>query len=328
MHFPSKDWIYSISWRKEASWCPIRITQSRTAPESDEKQPATGAPRSSPSVTEQAASPLRAHDAWALPVEVLGDILGVTFSERELIDDHQAWLIALRGRILVITVPGLSEEAKKHRIRRLFAEHIGHGWAAITVDSEEEVTFAETFLEEVDPEDVPAVDPPEVRTKQSKEVRELYEGSAYAPLHGWRSDEESIAALRTLITDALAGTAEDMPEEVYPLPDGVGAMVAIGYDDQGVLHPLVWVRTDIPSGLRADLWGYCAALSASLDRVDAEPDENGIFYVGMERSPVTGPGVALLAAVIAQRMGRRPEDCAFPLLAPPAQAEEAPPLAA
>lgn len=293
-----------------------------------EKQPATGAPRSSTPATEQAASPLRAYDAWALPVEVLGDVLGVAFSERELIDDHQAWLIALRDRILVITVPGLSEEAKKHRIRRLFAEHISHGWAAITVDSEEGVTFAETFLEEVDPEDVPAVDPSEVRTEQSKEVRELYEGSAYAPLHGWRSDEEAIAALRTLITDALAGTAEDMPEEVYPLPDGVGATVAIGYDDQGVLHPLVWVRTDIPSGLRADLWGYCAALSASLDRVDAEPDENGIFYVGMERSPVTGPGVALLAAIIVQRMGRRPEDCAFPLLAPPAQAEEAPPLAA
>lgn len=153
-----------------------------------------------------------------------------------------------------------------------------------------------------------------MRPKQTKDVRDLYEGSAYAPLHGWRSDEEVIAALRTLITDALAGTAEDMPEEVYPLPEDVGAAVAIGYDEQGILHPLVWVRTDIPSGLRADLWGYCAALSASLDRVDVEPDENGIFHVRMERSPVTGPGVALLAAVTVQRLGRRPEDCAFPLL--------------
>jgi hypothetical protein len=59
-----------------------------------------------------------------------------------------------------------------------------------------------------------------------------------------------------------------------------------------------------------------------------EPDENGIFYVGMERSPVTGPGVPLLAAVLVQRMGRRPEDCDFPLLTPPAQAAEGPNLAA
>ncbi|MCX5287049.1 MULTISPECIES: hypothetical protein [unclassified Streptomyces] len=303
-----------------------------------EKQSGTGAPHPSTSASQQAALPLRAHDAWALPVEVLGDVLGVTFSEKELIDNHQAWLIALRGRIAVITVPGLSEEVKKQRIRRLFCEHISHGCAAITVDSEDGVTFVETFLEEVDPaetflgeadlKDGPADDPPDVRPKQTKDVRDLYEGSAYAPLHGWRSDEEVIAALRTLITDALAGTAEDMPEEVYPLPEDVGAAVAIGYDEQGILHPLVWVRTDIPSGLRADLWGYCAALSASLDRVDVEPDENGIFHVRMERSPVTGPGVALLAAVTVQRLGRRPEDCAFPLLTPPAQAEAAPPLAA
>ncbi|MGW3102838.1 hypothetical protein [Streptomyces sp. NPDC001100] len=271
---------------------------------------------------------MRAHDAWALPVEVLGDVLGATFSEKELIDDHQAWLIALRGQIVVVTVPGLSVEEKKHRIRLLFSEYISHGWAAITVNAEEGVTFAETFLEEVDPEDCPAVEPPEVRPKKIEDVRDLYEGSAYEPLHGWLSDEEVIDALRTLITDALDGTAEDIPEEAYPLPDGVGAAVTIGYDDQGAPHPLVWVRADIPSGLRADLWGYCAALSASLDRVDAEPDENGIFYVGMERSPVSGPGVALLAAVTVQRLGRRPEDCAFPLLPSPAQVEEALPLAA
>ncbi|MFG3295661.1 hypothetical protein ACGF3G_43565 [Streptomyces sp. NPDC048179] len=285
-----------------------------------EEQSGSSAPHRLTSVSERAPSLLRSHDAWALPVEVVGETLGATFSERELIDDHQAWLIALRGRIVVVTVPGLSEEAKKDRIRRLFSEHISHGWAVVTVDSEEWVTFAETFLAEDDP--------PDTRPKQSEDVRDLYEGSAYAPLHGWRSDEEVIAALRALITDALAGTAEDMPEEAYPLPDGVGASVAIDYDDQGEPHPLVWVRTDISSGLRADLWGYCVALCVTLGRVDVEPDENGIFYVGMERSPVTGPGVALLAAVTVQRMGRRPDDCDFPLLTPPAQTEEAPLLAA
>ncbi|MFD0314681.1 hypothetical protein [Streptomyces flavalbus] len=291
-----------------------------------DQQPGTSAPHAQPPASEQAQ--LRAHDAWALPVEVLGDALGVRFSEKELIDDHEAWLIVLRGLIVVFTVPGLSEAAREHYIRQLFCEYIRHGWPAITVDSEDGVTFVGTFLQEVDPKDCSAIDPPDARPKRSKDVRDLYEGSDYAPLHGWRSDEEVITALRTLITDALAGTAEDMPEEAYPLPEGVGALVALGYDEQGRLHPLVWVRTDIPSGLRADLWGYCAALSASLDRVDAEPDEDGIFYVGMERSPVTGPGTALLAAVTVQRMGRRPEDCAFPLLSRPTQAEEAPPQAA
>ncbi|MEU1185808.1 hypothetical protein ABZ464_51020 [Streptomyces sp. NPDC005820] len=159
-------------------------------------------------------------------------------------------------------------------------------------------------------------------------MRELYDGTDYGPLHGWRGDEEVIAAVRTLITDALDGTAEDVPEEAYPLPEGVGAAVTMGYDEQGAPHPLVWVRTDIPSGLRADLWGYCAALSVSFDRVDVEPDADGIYYVGMERSPVTGPGVALLAALTLQRMGRRPDDCAFPLLVPPAEEEAATPLAA
>lgn len=296
--------------------------------QSCEEQSVAGVPYPSAPASTQDPFRLRAHDAWALPVEVVGDILGVTFWEKELIDDHQAWLIVLRSRIVVVTVPGLSEEEKKRCIRRLFSEHISHGWAAITVDSEEWVTYVETFLEEVDPENFPDDDPPDVRPTRSNDVRDLYEGSAYAPLHGWRGDEEVTAALRTLITDILAGTAEDMPEEAYPLPDGVGATVALGYDDQGTLHPLVWVRTDVPSGLRADLWGYCAALSASLDHLDAEPDEDGIFYVGMERSPVTGPGVALLAAVMVQRLGRRPEDCAFPLLPRPAQAENALPLAA
>ncbi|MEU1519488.1 DUF3375 family protein [Streptomyces sp. NPDC005811] len=173
---------------------------------------------------------------------------GVSFSEQELIDDHQAWLIVLRGVIVVMTVPGLSDKAKARLIRRLFSEYIQHGWSAITVDSEDGVTYVETGLEGVGPEDCSAVDPP-VRPKRSQNVRELYDGTDYAPLHGWRGE--------------------------------VGAAVTMGYDEQGAPHPLVWVPTDIPSGLRADLWGYCAALSVCFDRVDVEPDEDGIYYVGM-----------------------------------------------
>ncbi|MFI2239440.1 hypothetical protein [Streptomyces chrestomyceticus] len=229
---------------------------------------------------------------------------------------------------MVITLPGLSEETKKCYIRRLLSEYLSHGWAAITVDFTGEATFAESLAPEAGPEDTPTADPPKARPMRSVDVRDLYKGSVYEPLHGWRSDEEVIAALRTLITDALAGTAEDIPQEAYPLPARVGAVVTMGYDAQGAPHPLIWVRTDIPSGLRADLWGYCASLAVNYEHLDNEPDKDGIFYVGMERSPVNGPGVALLAAVIVQRMGRHPEDCAFPLLAPPARTEEAQPLAA
>ncbi|MEU4616595.1 hypothetical protein [Streptomyces umbrinus] len=93
-------------------------------------------------------------------------------------------------------------------------------------------------------------------------------------------------------------------------------------------RPMVWVRADLPSELRADLWGYCAALVVGINRVDVEPDENGIYYVGTERSAVSGPGLALLAAVIVQRLGRRPGDCAFPLLSSLDQAEVVPPAAA
>ncbi|WP_267888995.1 hypothetical protein [Streptomyces viridochromogenes] len=42
--------------------------------------------------------------------------------------------------------------------------------------------------------------------------------------------------------------------------------------------------------------------------MDVEPDEKGIFSGGMEHPPVTGPGVALFAAVTVQRMDRRTED--------------------
>ncbi|GAA2264083.1 hypothetical protein GCM10010415_29880 [Streptomyces atrovirens] len=56
-----------------------------------------------------------------------------------------------------------------------------------------------------------------------------------------------IAALRTLITDVLVGTAEDMPEERCPLPEDPGATVAIGYGGQGVLHSLVRVTDPIRS---------------------------------------------------------------------------------
>ncbi|MFE8977240.1 hypothetical protein ACFYM7_28010 [Streptomyces cyaneofuscatus] len=102
----------------------------------------------------------------------------------------------------------------------------------------------------------------------------------------------------------------DIPEEMYPLPDGLGAVVAAGCDDEG--WPTHWCFfAGMPVGLRVDLLGFCLVLAA-----DAEY-ENGLLYVGMDAGPMCGPGAALLGALTVQRLGRRPEDCAFRLLDPP-----------
>ncbi|NNN30437.1 hypothetical protein HLK59_08665 [Streptomyces sp. S3(2020)] len=269
-------------------------------------------------------SPLRAHDAWTLPIEVLRDALDAEFFEDELFDDIQAVLISCDDLLFLATVPGLPEAERSHLLRFLFSEHISHSWAVVTLDSARTAKVSKTLGATEGPEDAP----PDAHLRRVTDARRLYEGSQWAPLHGWRDDDEVITALRALITDSLDGTAEDIPEDVYPLPEGVGAAVTIGYDEQGEPHPLVWVRTDIPSGLRADLWGFCVALSASPDKAGAEPDENGVYYVGMERSPVTGPGLPLLAALTVQRVGRRPGDCDFALLDPVVQDAASQPEAA
>ncbi|OKI46613.1 hypothetical protein A6A29_27685 [Streptomyces sp. TSRI0281] len=63
--------------------------------------------------------------------------------------------------------------------------------------------------------------------------------------------------------------------------------------------------------------GFCLALAAGAEYQDREPDGNGLFYVGTDAGPVGGPGAALLGALMVQRLGRRPGDCAFRLLDPP-----------
>ncbi|MEU1456869.1 hypothetical protein [Streptomyces avermitilis] len=293
-----------------------------------QKQPGTEPTQMVAPTSAQIRYPLNTHDAWALSVEVLQNALGAEVFEQELHDNEQALLVAHRGQLLIVTIPGLSHESKERLIRMLFTQYIRHGWAAVTLDSELNVRFSKSLEEEARPDEVSKAEPLAARLARITDVRNLYDGSAYAPLHGWRDDEEVITALRELITETLDGVAEDVPDEVYPLHDSVGAAVTIGYDEHGEPHPLVWVRADLPSGLRADLWGYCAALAVSFDRVDVEPDENGVYYVGTERSPVTGPGLPLLAAVTLQRLGRRPENCAFPLFPSSHQAEAVPPLAA
>lgn len=82
------------------------------------------------------------------------------------------------------------------------------------------------------------------------------------------------------------------------------------------------MRTDIPIDLRADLWGFCAGVAASPERVADAAHESGIIYVGMERAPVTGPGLGLHGALMTQQMVCRPGDCAFSFLTPSAETSD------
>ncbi|MGW6820798.1 hypothetical protein [Streptomyces sp. NPDC055005] len=149
------------------------------------------------------------------------------------------------------------------------------------------------------------------------DLAKFYAGTQWEPMNGWRPDEEVIEALRSFVTDTLDGIAEDVPEAVYPLPDGVGAAIAFGYDETGRRRPLIWVDSRLSQALRADLWGYCAALIADGAKSEGHADADGLLFVGTERQPVTGTGPALLGALTVQRFGRRPGDCAFPLVGRP-----------
>ncbi|MEU1118780.1 MULTISPECIES: hypothetical protein [unclassified Streptomyces] len=99
----------------------------------------------------------------------------------------------------------------------------------------------------------------------------------------------------------LEGVVEGIPEGMYPLPEGLGAVVAAGYDDERMAHPLVFLRGDLPTGLQADLLGFCLAAAAGAEYGKREPGGNGLIFVGTEAGPVRGPGAALLGALTVQR---------------------------
>lgn len=260
------------------------------------------------------AGPLRTYDAWVLPIEVLLEELKVEVVETDLVENVCAVLAVDTKRTRLFVAPRLTSAEKEQAVRRALAERIGRAGpdvdpACTETSPESDVCAAGSASSTADRlEDLPDV---------VADVATLYEGSCWGPLNGWCSDEEAIAALRSLITESFGGMAEYVPADAPPMPAGAGAAVAFGYDEAGDRHPLIFMRTDIPSDLRADLWGFCVAVATSPDSVTGEPDENGIVYVGMERSPVTGPGLGLLGALMTQRMGRRPGDCAFSFLDSP-----------
>ncbi|MEU9188289.1 hypothetical protein AB0D14_27880 [Streptomyces sp. NPDC048484] len=255
---------------------------------------------------------MRAHDAWALELPVLMGTMNARAVEIDLGQQGmQAALAVISGRFCMLLRPGLSEQETAFSIRSLLARYI-HRPASLLTLWPEPGGQRVVVKEPDDSSDLKLEDPPDVPA----DVLALYEDGNWAPKDGWRSDDEVLEELKKITADHLKGIVEYIPEEMYPLPDGLGAVVAAGYDSEGLAHPLVFLRGDLPVGLCVDLLGFSLALAADADRGDREPDENGIFYVGTDAGPVCGPGVALLGALMVQRLGRRPEDCDFRLLDP------------
>ncbi|MGX1848809.1 hypothetical protein [Streptomyces sp. NPDC055299] len=223
-------------------------------------------------------------------MEVLAEVMRIDLIDLELSPGSPPISFAGPDGVWIAIQDSLSPTEREHRVRELLT-------ARLIQDS-----------------DLPDRRSPRCRKLN---ITALYAYSQWGPRDGWRSDEEVIVSLRSLIAHVLDGAPEDFPDDAYPLPDGVGAVIAFGYDEVGRRRPLVWVDSRLPRGLCADLWGFCAALIGVGDESEERADEDGTLYVSKRRQPVTGPGPELLGALTVQRFGRRPGDCAFPMVTPP-----------
>ncbi|WP_407915942.1 hypothetical protein [Kitasatospora sp. NE20-6] len=269
-------------------------------------------------------------DAWVLPVEVLLDLLNATAREAEMpCDALGATLGDPSSGLRIYVQPGQSDHDLSRLIRKLIGHYLGKPGTGLCVapafESDGEFEIISVPGKRAATTEGAAVD---AALHTAPDIASLYEGSRWAPLDGRRTDGEVIDALKAITVDRHHGLAEDLPEEAPELPEGIGAAVGFGYDKDGERCPLVFVDPNLPSGLRADLWGFCVALASGGDLGGAEPNVDGIFFVGTQRFPVSGPGAGLLAALTLQRLGRRPGDCGFQLASEPAMSSEQLPDAA
>jgi len=129
-----------------------------------------------------------------------------------------------------------------------------------------------------------------------------------------RSNSEVIIALQSLLEDRLGGFAYDLMPDEFDTNLPVGGIAGLTTRGPGATpRPCVFVRADLPSDLRADLWGFCTALAVCACDGTVRLDDGGLTLVGIERRPVTTEGPALLGAILMRRLGRDPGDCDFPV---------------
>ncbi|AJC53651.1 hypothetical protein [Streptomyces sp. 769] len=131
------------------------------------------------------------------------------------------------------------------------------------------------------------------------------------------TDQDVILRIREVLTDHLGGIAEDILPGDGAVPEPIAGAVTTGYK-HGAWRPCVFLRADLTTTLRADLWGFCTALALQLLDGQAHGCGAGIVGVGRERRPVKGYGTGLLGALIVRRFGRRPAACDFPIFVWPA----------
>jgi len=135
-----------------------------------------------------------------------------------------------------------------------------------------------------------------------------------------RSNSEVIIALQSLIEDKLGGFAYDLMPDEFDTSLPVGGLAGLTSGQPGgEPRPCVFVRADIPSDLRVDLWGFCTALAVCACEGTVRLDDAGLTLVGLERRPVTRQGPALLGAILMRRLGRDPGDCDFPVYLEPGE---------
>ena len=154
-------------------------------------------------------------------------------------------------------------------------------------------------------------------------IVDQYRGGQWEPLDGWQPDDEVIVRLRGLIEQAGGATIDALPQDDFPpdwTRDGIGAAVGLVGDGVAEPHFVVVVSSLLPIDLRADLWALGATLGVMLCEGDVEPNDEGMLFVGIGRSPVTERGTGLLAHLMLRRFGRDSLQVDFPVYRDPAEA--------
>ena len=265
---------------------------------------------------------LRPHDVWAAPLDALLGLLQVEVNEAEMPTTNVGCILTEEaGKLDVLLSATITSRQREEAIRAALCAYLASPEAVGDVALSEESGVHEDA-------DLAAPTPPRLAPRIVADLGTLYQGTNWGPMRGWQSDQDVITALMSLVTETLDGLAQEVAPEECPFPEGVGGAVTWGYREDGEECPCVFVRTDLPSNLRADLWGFCIALACGARAEALEPDEQGIVYVGLERHPVAGRGAGLLGALMVQRFGRRPGHCSFELLTPPQETTETTPIAA